>query len=124
MGSTFSVFLPRRHGRDFGEKASIPCWLSRWRPNTLDACRNTMLKVEAAAILHEGKTWTGKRHHLILRRIADTTKEWPITSEQGFVLSDGRFADRAEAARVAYAAGQIAEPKRELFSEDVFKVQD
>jgi hypothetical protein len=83
-----------------------------------------MLKVEAAAILHEGKTWTGKRHHLILRRIADTTKEWPITSEQGFVLSDGRFADRAEAARVAYAAGQIAEPKRELFSEDVFKVQD
>lgn len=43
--------------------------------------------------------------------------------EQGFVTSTGRFVDRGEAARLAYAAGQLMkldfQPKT-LFSEDVW----
>jgi hypothetical protein len=40
--------------------------------------------------------------------------------EQGFVDHGGRFLSRADAASHALASGQIAEPKRELFSEDVW----
>ncbi len=39
---------------------------------------------------------------------------------QGFTDMRGRFVGRAEAAADAYEAGQISEPKDELFSEDIW----
>lgn len=39
---------------------------------------------------------------------------------QGFVTSCGRFVNRAEAAAIALAAGQIVAAKEELFSEDLW----
>jgi len=75
--------------------------------------------ITAAAILHQGRIWTGRRHHEILRAIADSTQDWPILSEQGFVAEDGRFVGREEAAQLAFEAGQIPEPKKMLFSEDI-----
>jgi|GEM_PF-3463496 len=37
----------------------------------------------------------------------------------GFVTSTGRFVGRGEAAKIAFAAGQIREPVAELYSEDL-----
>lgn len=42
------------------------------------------------------------------------------TEVQGFITSKNRFVDRAEAAALAYSAGQIPEPKQELYSEDLY----
>lgn len=39
---------------------------------------------------------------------------------QGFITTKNRFVDRKEAAEVAYSAGQIASPKTELHSEDLY----
>jgi hypothetical protein len=39
---------------------------------------------------------------------------------QGFYTSKGRFVGREEAAKIAYAAGQIFSPTNRLFSEDLY----
>lgn len=39
---------------------------------------------------------------------------------QGFITSDGKFVNRIEAAKIAFASGQIDRPKRYLFSEDLW----
>lgn len=81
------------------------------------------MKIAAAAILRDGRLWTGKRHHLIMRQMADELGPGiaPINDPQGFVTDDGRFVDREEAARIAFEAGQIDRHVRTLFSEDIFK---
>lgn len=80
------------------------------------------MKIVAAAIKERGNVWTGRRHHEIIRAIvaARGRAEGPVYGEQGFVVDDGRFVGREEAAKIAYDAGQILEPKGWLFSEDVF----
>jgi hypothetical protein len=40
--------------------------------------------------------------------------------EQGFLTNDNRFVERAEAAEIAFASGQIKVEKTYLFSEDVW----
>ena len=40
--------------------------------------------------------------------------------EQGFITSKNIFVTREEAAEIAFKAGQIDEPKKYLFSEDVW----
>jgi hypothetical protein len=81
------------------------------------------MKIIAAAILERGRVWTGIRHHLIIRDIVAELGQGaaPILGEQGFVTDDGRFVEREEAAKIAFDAGQIGQPKKYLFSEDVFK---
>ncbi len=81
------------------------------------------MKIVAAAILHEGKPWTGLRHHLIMRDMVEKLGDsiCPIDGPQGFVTDDGKYVDRITAAKIAFAAGQIPAPKRELFSEDIFR---
>lgn len=39
---------------------------------------------------------------------------------QGFLTNKNRFVDRKEAAQIALKCNQISEPKRILFSEDVY----
>lgn len=39
---------------------------------------------------------------------------------QGFLTSKNRFVDRKEAAKIAFAIGQIDKEKRSLFSEDIY----
>lgn len=84
------------------------------------------MKIAAAAILERGRVWTGTRHHLIIRDIVEARgkEEGYVSGEQGFVTDDGRFVEREEAAKIAFEAGQIPEPKKYLFSEDVFKVNE
>jgi hypothetical protein len=86
--------------------------------------------IKEAAILFEGKVYTGKRHHNVIATIvAETGKrvggQWP----QGFVTDDGEFVDREEGARIALACGQVVTGKavvqhvfngHTLYSEDLY----
>lgn len=82
-----------------------------------------MARIKAAAIVHNGRVWTGRRHHLIMRRIVDELgpEVAPVNGEQGFVTDEGRFVGREEAARIAFESGQMDRQVRTLFSEDIFK---
>lgn len=60
----------------------------------------------------------GMRHHDIFRRFGDEMD--PHMEAQGFYTSKGRFVGREEAAKIAYAAGQISSPTNKLFSEDLY----
>jgi hypothetical protein len=68
--------------------------------------------VERAAIVAHGVVFHGPRpmrHHDLIRAMAGVGVPTPIngTSAGGFMLSNGRFADRAAAKRAAYHAYQI-----------------
>jgi len=78
--------------------------------------------IEAVAIEFEFFVWTlprPARHHDV---IAERKRRNGLTGSgrQGFVTNTGRFVDRGAAAHIAYCAGQIKEPKAQLFSEDVW----
>lgn len=85
-----------------------------------------MTTIKWAAILERCVVYTGTRHHLIIRDIVEKLgiEAIPIMGEQGFLTDEGSFVSRAEAAKIAFAAGQIQERKEFLFSEDIFKVPD
>ena len=81
--------------------------------------------IKEAAILHEGKLYTGKRHCNVIRNIIAETncKHVGGKSVQGFITDTGEFVSREEAAKIALACGQIKALKfstKELFSEDLY----
>ena len=84
------------------------------------------MKIIAAAINERGKIWTGRRHHEIIRAIVEARgrAEGPVYGEQGFLVDDGRFVGREEAAQIAFDAGQIPALICRLFSENVFKSEE
>lgn len=86
-----------------------------------------MLKVVAVAILAEDGTVFQMpppyRHHNIIRMMSDQGRSKRDMWDQGFVLSDGTYADRIEAKKIAVAANQLLERAsklNELFSECVW----
>lgn len=58
------------------------------------------------------------RHHDIMVKFKGEVSSNPFDS--GFFTSCGRFVDREEASVIAKKAGQIAEDKRVLYSEDLY----
>lgn len=60
----------------------------------------------------------GMRHHDIFRRFGEEMDTH--MAAQGFYTSKGRFVGREEAAKIAYAAGQIFSPTNKLHSEDLY----
>lgn len=79
--------------------------------------------IVAVAIIHRGKTYSlprPKRHHHVIRFIADQTGADYVDGEQGFLDDAGNFLNRAAAARHAFTCGQIKEEKKGLCSEDVW----
>ena len=62
----------------------------------------------------------GKRHSDIFKLMYDLGIEYQKPEEQGFLTSYNAFVDREQAAIVAHISGQIKEPKKELFSEDLW----
>lgn len=81
-------------------------------------------RIVAAALLVDGKVWSlpapARHHHLILHYCAETGEQRIPRHDQGFVTSTDRFVRRAPAALLAFRAGQIAELKNLLYSEDVW----
>jgi len=84
------------------------------------------LKVVASAIYQAGVTFSlprPARHCDVIRAMTGAGIETPIRGEQGFLLSDGTFANRIKSKAVAHDAGQLREGPTnvcELFSEDVW----
>jgi len=62
---------------------------------------------------------TGRDHGIIIGRFAARGHKTPVRCEQGFIDSQGQFIGRAEAAQIAFAAGQIEKEKPYLCSEDL-----
>ncbi len=61
-----------------------------------------------------------KRHHDVIQYYQAETGRRSSGKRQGFITSEGRFVGRVEAAKLAFAAGQIARAKRLLYSEDLW----
>jgi len=80
------------------------------------------MRIKEAAIIHNGKIWTGKRHHNVIAEIIKHCglSAAPVLGEQGFVTDCGKFLGREEAAKVAFKAGQIPIQRAILFSEDLY----
>lgn len=62
----------------------------------------------------------GKRHSDIFNLMYDLGIKYQKPEEQGFLTSYNGFVDREQGAILAYISGQIKEPKKELFSEDLW----
>jgi hypothetical protein len=78
------------------------------------------MRIKEAAVKHEGQIFTGRRHGEAILKAVQATDVTPVyTVNQGFMTECGKFVDRAEAARIAYLAGQIDKPLTSLCSEDL-----
>ena len=67
-------------------------------------------KVETAAVRVMGTVFTGQMHFLAFEKAKTAMPEVDFAStviEQGYLTNTGRFIDRAEAGRLADAAGQL-----------------
>jgi hypothetical protein len=80
------------------------------------------MRIKEAAIMHDGKIWTGRRHSDVIRKIVEELgrQAAPVRGIQGFVTECGKFLDRREAAKVAFEAGQVKELFPILMSEDLY----
>ena len=84
--------------------------------------------ITTAAIRVDGEVWTlprPARHHVLvqawcLAHFKDGERASLHGEEQGFLTNRGRFVDRTEAARLAYAAGQTKRRETFLYSEDLW----
>lgn len=87
------------------------------------------LTVVAAAVRRDGVVYSlppPARHHDVIWEICakcGLSGYQPRVDDQGFLLSDGRYAMRRAAAHVALRSGQVttvAHPSHGLFSEDLW----
>ena len=83
------------------------------------------MEIVGVAILHNGTVWSlpaPKRHHDVIRDIAEATGETDIFGIQGFVTKGGYFLTRPDAAEVALRYGQITALSHppDLYSEDLW----
>lgn len=90
------------------------------------------LRILCAAIRdHDGTVYSvpvpGRHHDVIRVMIHEHGCKKPVTGDQGFVASDGRFVDREIARRIAVDANQFKrdDPRvphhaTDLFSEDLW----
>lgn len=78
-------------------------------------------KIVAAAIRYRGKIWSGRSHTDVLKKMfaEDVTPESSDT-DMGFLVSDGRFVSREEAAHIAFKGGQTETLKTSLSSCDIW----
>ena len=91
------------------------------RPLTIDPYPEAII---AAAVLRDGKVWTGRRHCFIISKVYQDTGSMQSVrlEEQGFLTDTGLFVTRAQAVGIAYASGQLPEGFKggELTSEDLW----
>ena len=84
------------------------------------------MRIKEAAIVFDGKIWTGSSHAQIIRTIVLVTNGKKVRGEmQGFVTEDGGFFGRVDAGKIALAAGQVKKLRGQmLFSEDLLDAQN
>lgn len=75
----------------------------------------------AAVKAEDGQIFIGKHHADCFHKGFSIKYKMSKKSEdQGFMTSEGRFVGRVEGAEIAFASGQINEPTKKLFSEDLW----
>lgn len=87
-----------------------------------------MSRIIAVAIFQDGVIYSlaapARHHHVIAHMVRDVDLPIPIKGKQGFVDDTGHFLSRAQALKVAKAAGQIIRrcggDNHELFSENLW----
>lgn len=78
--------------------------------------------------IESGFVICGRRHHNCISMFAkmvgfpydENAHALMRTERQGFLTNTDRFVEREEAAQIAFEAGQIAQHKIVLFSEDLY----
>lgn len=86
----------------------------------------TKITVDRAAIIgRDGKIWSvprPERHHHVIKLMVLFGYPTPVAGIQGFLLSNGKFVGRKEAAKIAIEAKQIKKLNwpPNLFSEDLW----
>jgi hypothetical protein len=87
-----------------------------------------MMRIRAAAIIHEDVIYEGRAHAEIGWKMLDDgvcQRPFPSGFFQGFVTDGGNYVDRRLAMRIAIEAGQVEDGKqcggnpRDLYSEDL-----
>lgn len=74
-----------------------------------------------AAILRDGKIWTGRRHCDIITAVFEDTGFAVKSAEQGFLTDSGCFLSRHSARALARVSGQVAPTfDKVLTSEDLW----
>ena len=78
-------------------------------------------KLIAAAVLQNGKIWTGRRHSELIYQVSTDGGEYVTSRQQGFLAENGEFIMRRGAMEIAIKNGQV-EPnfKSTLTSEDLW----
>ena len=66
-------------------------------------------RIVAAAILQNGRVWTGRRHFELIQQVKEDGGERVSQDQQGFWTDDDRFVMRTAALTVAIMHGQIEE---------------
>ena len=110
---------------DFGFLTEKKPWDDWFNPQMVMDKRNNGAIMGAAA-LYEGQVfWVEApfRHNHVLAKIREELNiKQVFTEKQGFVLRDGTFVNREEAAKIAVESGQIEKTNWgvELYSEDLW----
>lgn len=76
--------------------------------------------IKEAAILLDGKIYTGRRHDKCIHKIMKETGKSAAKGIQGFVTYKGKFLDRKQAGHHAFKCGQIDKDTDHLLSEDLY----
>jgi hypothetical protein len=79
-----------------------------------------VITIIKSAVRHKGTVYVGSRHSDAIMSAATLTGDRPITGEQGFLTSDGRFVSRTEGALKSKQITALRFSKTELFSEDLW----
>ena len=84
----------------------------------------TPTKLVAAAVLQDGKVWTGERHWTLIHKAHKVSGRMVRSDEQGFWTDDDRFVMRKAGMALALRNGQVEREnlisKRTLMSEDLW----
>jgi len=126
QGERHACELERDHADDYHAQGGVR-WIGYFKTPPEEppaAPSQDSERIVAAAIREGGIVFTGPHHHQIIRYVVPLLGIRTSKGEQGFITDTNRFVSRAEAARIAFAAGQRDEDAGSLFSEQLWEVPD
>jgi hypothetical protein len=65
------------------------------------------MRIIVASVKQGGKVWIGYRRGLIIPEVFGKIGKRVTSAEQGFILEDGTYVDRKQAAQIALESGQV-----------------
>lgn len=96
-------------------------------PEKINSTETVSESIKTAAIMADGKIYTGITHGQALRELAKVYPNWvntEILEREGFVTSAGRFVSREEASFIAEKAGQLDSIEDEETKKEARRILD